>query len=241
MRVIPVIDVRGGSAVRAVGGDRASYRPIETPLCPGSSDPVDVAAGMLGLFGGSPAGYEVLTLYVAELDGIEGRERNRSVIDRLAGRFPDVRLLVDDGSQCVADLLAYRELENVVPVIGSETLSDAAALDEVDAALGGAFALSLDWRGDEPIGPRQVFAEASSWPQTVIVMTLARVGLRAGPDMARITDVVGRAAGREVLAAGGVRGLEDLEMLRGIGAAGALVATALHDGVLGEAELSRLR
>lgn len=195
---------------------------------------------MLGLFGGSPAGRDVLTLYVAELDGIEGRERNRSVIDALAGRFRDVRLLVDDGSRSVADLLAYSELENVVPVIGSETLGNAGALGEIDAALGGQFALSLDWRGDEPVGPGEVFAEASSWPQTVIVMTLARVGFRAGPDIARIKNVVGRAAGREVLAAGGVRGLEDLEMLRGIGAAGALVATALHDGVLGEAELSRL-
>ncbi len=240
MLVIPVVDIRDGHAVRAVGGKRANYRPIETPLSPGSSDPVDVAAGLLGLFDEPPAGHGALTLYVAELDGIEGRGRNWSFIDAIAGRFPDVRLLVDDGSRSVADLMAYREFENVVPVIGSETLGGVAALGEIDAALGGRFALSLDWRGDDPIGPCEVFAGASSWPQTVIVMTLARVGLRSGPDFARLAEVVRLAGGREVLAAGGVRGVEDLKLLRGSGAAGALVATALHDGALGRAELSRL-
>lgn len=239
MLVIPVVDIKDGCAVRAVGGVRANYRPIETPLSPGSSDPVDVAAGLLALFGRARTAAGQLSLYVAELDGIEGRGRNTAVVERLACSFPDVRLLVDDGSQGVADLRHYRNLMNVVPVIGSETLSDAAALEKIGVALGRSFALSLDWRGDEPIGPRQVFTEATLWPQTVIVMTLARVGLRSGPDFARVADVKRLAGTREVLAAGGVRDFEDLANLREIGAGGALMATALHDGSLGADELSR--
>jgi phosphoribosylformimino-5-aminoimidazole carboxamide ribotide isomerase len=40
-----------------------------------------------------------------------------------------------------------------------------------------------------------------------------------------------------LLAGGGVRGLKDLESLAGCGCDGALVATALHDGRLGAADL----
>ncbi len=240
MLVIPVVDIKDGCAVRAIGGERANYRPIETPLSPGSSDPVDVAAGMLGLFGPTRAGAAQLTLYVAELDGIEGRGRNTDVVDRLARSFPDVRLLVDDGSRGIGDLSHYRDAKNIVPVIGSETLGNVTALQDVEAALGGSYALSLDWRGEDFLGPGEILSKASMWPQTIVAMTLARVGLGNGPDFARVAAVKRLAGDREVLAAGGVRDIADLARLRELGAGGALMATALHDGSLGAHELSRL-
>ena len=64
MEVIPVIDLKGGAVVRARHGDRASYRPIETPLSP-TSDPLDVVAGLLSV-------HAFRTLYIADLDAIEG-------------------------------------------------------------------------------------------------------------------------------------------------------------------------
>ena len=67
MQVIPVIDLMGGEVVRARMGDRASYRPIESPLSP-TSDPVDVVRGLL-------AAYPFPTLYVADLDAIRARGR----------------------------------------------------------------------------------------------------------------------------------------------------------------------
>ena len=44
-----------------------------------------------------------------------------------------------------------------------------------------------------------------------------------------------------LLAGGGVRDVEDLRALQAAGAAGALVATALHRGVIGARELAELR
>ena len=49
MRIIPVLDLMDGLVVRARFGDRASYRPIETPLSP-DAQPLHVAAGLLRLF-----------------------------------------------------------------------------------------------------------------------------------------------------------------------------------------------
>ncbi len=68
-------------------------------------------------------------------------------------------------------------------------------------------------------------------------MTLARVGAAAGPDLARATDILARAGGRQVFAAGGVRDARDLRALRAAGVAGVLVATALHSGAIGAADL----
>ena len=67
MQAIPVIDLMGGQVVRARMGDRASYRPLESPLSP-TSEPVDVVRGLLEVF-------PFPTLYVADLDAIQGRRR----------------------------------------------------------------------------------------------------------------------------------------------------------------------
>src|SRR4029079_18115661 len=71
MDVIPVIDVRHGLAVAAVRGQRADYKPLATPLAAGS-DPAAVARGYAALF-------TFPVLYVADLDGIEGRGRNANL------------------------------------------------------------------------------------------------------------------------------------------------------------------
>ena len=69
-------------------------------------------------------------------------------------------------------------------------------------------------------------------------MTLAKIGGGAGPDLARLAQIKARAGSREVYAAGGLRGAEDLAALAGLGIAGALIATALHEGRIGARELA---
>ena len=49
--------------------------------------------------------------------------------------------------------------------------------------------LSLDFRGDAFQGPQEILAEPALWPQRVIVMTLARVGSGAGPDLERLAAI----------------------------------------------------
>ena len=97
--------------------------------------------------------------------------------------------------------------------------------------------LSLDFRGEEFLGPPEILDNVDLWPERVIVMTLAKVGMGAGPDLARVAGIAARAGGRRVYAAGGVRGLDDLRALARAGAAGALVATALHEGKIKAGDL----
>jgi len=100
--------------------------------------------------------------------------------------------------------------------------------------------LSLDFRGDDFIGPPSLLAAPEIWPQRIIVMTLARVGSGAGPDLARLGEIQKRAGDRLLYAAGGVRHADDLAALKRNGIAGALVATALHDGRLTRADIEAL-
>ena len=74
-----------------------------------------------------------------------------------------------------------------------------------------------------------------------IVLDLARVGSGEGPDVALIAELHAAFPDLELLAGGGVRDVDDLRALDGAGAAGALVATALHRGVIGPRELAELR
>jgi phosphoribosylformimino-5-aminoimidazole carboxamide ribotide isomerase len=230
MQVIPVIDIRNGVAVRAIAGLRDSYAPLATPLA-ATSDPLDVARGLASL-------YAFESFYVADLDAIECRGSNVPTVAALAEALAPARLWLDAGFTRALDAAAWRAVETVDLVFGSETLDSveaAAALRDDPRAI-----LSLDFSSAGFLGDPRLNAEESFWPDRLIVMTLARVGAKQGPDVARFHDISARAGARRVHAAGGVRGLDDLLALKEAGAAGALVATALHEGRLTPEEIEAL-
>jgi HisA/HisF family protein len=221
--IIPVIDLKDGRAVRAVGGNRADYRSLETPLCP-DGDPVTAARRLLGLCASS-------VLYIADLDAIEGRAPQHEVIRQIAGAVTGVELWVDDGATGPADIDASPLRDIARTVLGSESLgADIPAIDH-------RVALSLDFRGERFLGPPALLTQAHLWPRDVIVMCLHSVGASGGPDLARLARVIEAAGQRHVYAAGGVRDIADIETLADLGVAGALISSALHSGAISQAEI----
>ena len=215
-----------GVVVRAQGGDRAAYAPIGTPLAR-SSDPVDVARGYLTL-------YPFRRLYVADLDGIEGRERCTGILARLRAELPLIELWVDNGMSKREDCSAFAGLDLGRLVLGSESQSDPA----LPLASGGV--LSLDFRGETFLGPRALLDEPDLWPQDVIVMTLARVGARQGPTWSALQrSGSGRRAAGCLLREGSGTSPTSWRCATS-GAAGALVASALHDGRIGAHDVAAL-
>jgi HisA/HisF family protein len=222
MKIIPVIDLMRGVAVRAVAGRRDNYRPLETPLA-SSNAPEAVVAGFLRL-------HPFAEIYLADLDAILRRGENCAVIRTLCGRFPNIQFWLDAGRAEPGDAPC-------MTVIGSESL--ASNEPPPDFSREARLILSLDFRGDDFLGPPGLLSSPQLWPRRVIVMTLARVGMGEGPDLERLAALKAKAGGREIFAAGGVRGVSDLEALSGLGVAGALVASALHDGRLGTQDLAK--
>lgn len=219
--VVPVLDLRGGVVVRARAGDRARYAPIVTPLSPGPG-PADVARGLLGAW---PA----RRLYVADLDAImDGTAPDLGALRAIATACPGVELWVDAGFATEGGVASFLAAGLGRPVLGSESQSDAALVRR----LGASAVLSLDSRDGVRLGAPELHEDPSTWPPEVIVMTLARVGSGAGPDLAGLAALKALAPRTAFYAAGGLRGPEDLPALAAAGAAGVLVASAIHDGRL---------
>jgi phosphoribosylformimino-5-aminoimidazole carboxamide ribotide isomerase len=241
MRVIPVIDLKSGSAVHAVLGERERYRPLSSRLVDGS-DPVRVARAFRHTLG-------LDELYVADLDAIAGGSPHREAVAALAR---EARVMVDAGVTDAAAVRPLLELGAARVVIGTETLADPGALGRLRAELPDApLVLSLDLRGDRVVSRdaelgRLGAADAlallrQSGVKEVIVLDLARVGSGAGPDVALVRELCARLPELRLLAGGGVRDGADLGALVDAGAAGALLATALHSGAIGAGELGTLR
>jgi phosphoribosylformimino-5-aminoimidazole carboxamide ribotide isomerase len=230
VEIVPVIDLKAGIVVRARMGQRAQYRPIETPLSP-TTDPADVVRGLLSIF-------PFRTLYVADLDAIERRGDNRAVLARLREEFPRLKLWLDNGTAQLREAESALASDWGSVVIGSESQSDTALLCHLAKNPG--LILSLDFRDQTFQGPAALLDDPSLWPRKIIVMTLARVGSGAGPDLERLAVIRDAAPDREIYAAGGVRGAADLAALSDMGVAGALIASSLHDGTLARADIEKI-
>jgi HisA/HisF family protein len=229
--VIPVIDLKGGVAVHAKGGKRADYRPLETPFGP-ANDPLAIARGLLDVTG-SP------TLYVADLDAIEGSGNNYETCRALADVLPTTTLWVDAGFSDADECAFWLPLDATL-VIGSETLASHDAWKDIHANLGDGALLSLDFDGATMRGPQTLLAEPALWPERLIVMSLDRVGAGEGPDLDRLKDVCAKEGERAVYAAGGIRDSGDLAKVKEAGTRGALIATALHSGAVTQKEIAAL-
>lgn len=241
MRVIPVIDLKGGAAVHAVRGERERYRPLRSEIVAGS-DPVRVARAFREALG-------LEELYVADLDAIAGGHLHRDVIAALAA---EARVMVDAGATEVAAVRLLLELGVAGVVIGTESLMGQAALERLRTELPDApLVLSLDLRSGQVVSRDPELARLGA-PEALarlggcgihdaIVLDLARVGSGAGPDVALVSGLHARLPALELLAGGGVRDIADLHALAAAGAAGALVATALHSGAIERDELHALR
>jgi phosphoribosylformimino-5-aminoimidazole carboxamide ribotide isomerase len=228
MNIIPVLDLRGGVVVRAHMGQRDRYRPIVSPLSP-TSDPVDVMRGLLSV-------HAFTTFYLADLNAIEGTGDNGQVLRRLGAEFPALAFWVDNGVADAAAADRFLDAGFGHLVVGSESQKDMALLRHLAGR--DRIVLSLDFRGNAFQGPPALLDDAAAWPQRLIVMTLARVGSGAGPDLDRLCAIRDVAPGRDIYAAGGVRDGADLAALRRAGIAGALVATSLHDGRLRSGDIA---
>ncbi len=231
--LIPVIDLKDGMVVHAREGRREEYRPVQSRLVPGA-EPSKIVAALLAL-------HSFRSLYIADLDAIQRRGDNMASIRAIHRDFPGVELWVDTGMGDRSALGRWLDAKPGRPVIGSESLLDAGFMSEIrELCTEPSPVLSLDYQGDDFKGPPTLLAHPERyWPKRVLAMNLQRVGSDRGPDLGLIVGLAKRVPGCRVYAAGGVRSVEDLEKIAAAGAAGALIASALHDGRIGAVELAR--
>src|SRR5207249_1473260 len=142
MRIVPVLDLKGGQVVRGVGGRREDYRPVASRLT-ASSRSLDVARAFA-------EGYGLTELYLADLDALAGAPPAWDVYSAL--RAAGFRLWVDAGVRSPSDARAVAGAGVERVVVGLETVEGPGALAGAVRDLGGRVVFSLDLRGGVPVG-----------------------------------------------------------------------------------------
>jgi phosphoribosylformimino-5-aminoimidazole carboxamide ribotide isomerase len=239
MRILPVIDLKGGLVVRGIAGRRAEYRPVVSRLTD-SAEPLRVAAAFRRHFQWSE-------LYLADLDAIAGAAPAVAVYDAL--RAAGFHLWVDAGLKDASDAAALsRAVDGVVA--GLETLAGPAALGAMCRALGSErVVFSLDLKAGQPLGdlgrwrrpePLALAEEAiEQGIRHLLVLDLARVGLAGGVGSEAVCAELSRRYPLvSVWTGGGIRDAADLRRLAASGVSTILVASALHDGLITAADLA---
>ena len=193
MEIIPVIDIRRGQVVHAVKGQRQNYRSLQTSLCE-SNSPEDIVQAFV-------SSYPFKTIYIADLDAIEGRSNNNQIIEQLHDKFQSVTFWVD---QSISKTVELEDLLLRQHVIGSETNISPDILNEI-ITISPDIILSLDFQTNSFLGDRNLLQKTGLWPDRIIIMSLARVGSDNGPDYELISSLKRTAGDRKIYVAGGVR------------------------------------
>ncbi|MDR3560303.1 MAG: HisA/HisF-related TIM barrel protein [Negativicutes bacterium] len=260
-RIIPVVDLKGGVAVHAIRGERERYKPVVSPLAATPEFfPLVAAFGFqLGL----------TEVYVADLDAITGGlpEGNFAVMSAAIKKIHSLddpaspfSFMVDAGVRdCTGAEAVFAAGANKV-IVGTETLTDIAELAVLIGEYGsGRVVVSLDSCDDciispaaalRGLGPPEAILRLREYgAEQFVLLELKRVGTAAGLNRKLIQACLAclpLTPGKEDLASpslligGGVSGRADLEWLKQAGVAGALIATALHDGRLTVEEIKAI-
>jgi phosphoribosylformimino-5-aminoimidazole carboxamide ribotide isomerase len=242
-RVIPVLDLKGGQAVHAVGGDRAYYQPLKTRLH-ADSEPLGVARGFRDVL-------NLRELYLADLDAIAGGPPSCSLYSAI--RALGLDLWVDAGIRDRSALGPLLAAGVSSLVVGLETVRGPAALAAIGSELRpDQLVFSLDLRAGVPL-----VADGADWgtsdPFTIgcsgialgirrlLLLDLARVGTgRGSGTMTLLNRLHAEYPAIEITVGGGIADVAEVQALAQAGASALLVGSALHDGRIGARDLSRL-
>lgn len=232
MQIIPVIDLLHGKVVHAKQGKRDDYQAIQSQLCDGS-EPLTIVAALLKL-------YPFQTLYIADIDAIMGVGNSDALIESIIITYPNITFWLDCGIKQMNARWLYNA-SNIKPVLGSENIESLQVYRAISYACQSKHVLSLDYSATSAMGISDLHNKAHFWPDETICMTLNAVGSANGVDKLRLQELIrlnsARKSPSKLYAAGGVRNMDDLRTLANIKLAGALIATALHNGSITSKDL----
>ncbi|MFC2018906.1 1-(5-phosphoribosyl)-5-[(5-phosphoribosylamino)methylideneamino]imidazole-4-carboxamide isomerase [Chloroflexota bacterium] len=225
MEVIPAIDLRDGRCVRLYQGDY--NREVVF-----SDDPVEVAFQWQSL--GAPR------LHVVDLDGAAiGELGNRDIIREIASA---VLIPIQLGGGIRQLTTIERLLKDGVErvILGTAAVEDRELVREACRSYGESVVVSIDAR-EGLVATRgwreQTELDAISLAQSMvdigvrrfIYTDISRDGTLTEPNFTAITEII-TATESPVIAAGGISRLAHLEILKKLGAEGAIVGKALYTG-----------
>ncbi len=251
MEVIPVLDLLNGKAVHARRGNRKDYQPVESPLCK-QGDACELANNY-------QLHYRLDSLYVADLDALQGRSAQWATLASLSQLTQ--RIWIDVG--CTSHQMAS-ELVTGIRQRGGHTdrfrlivpTESMQSLDMLRAAIAELqekewqIVVSLDLRDGKMLGASELSevppievakAIADAGCREMMVIDLGMVGTSSGIQRSAVLhELLDLRNKLQIAWGGGVRSFGDLLELRRMGCSAALVATVLLQQQVTVEELSQL-
>ena len=222
MRVMPAIDVMGGSVVRLVKGDPANKIVY-------SSDPAEIAKKW------EAAGADML--HVVDLDAALGTGNNADAIAKIVS---SVKAPVQVAGGIRTPEAAKEALEKAARVvIGTMAYSDPEAVRKLAKKHHGRIVISIDQAGgkvmvkgwQESSGVSVQDAIAQFTPMGIddfLLTSIERDGTLAGPDISALSQAV--ASGARIIASGGISSVEDALRVKSTGCSAVILGKAMYDG-----------
>jgi len=235
--VIPAVDLHGGRAVRL----REGRVEAETVF---SDDPVAMARHWVA--------QGAQRLHVVDLDGaFAGGPRQTALIARLIAAVAPLPVEVGGGLRDLGAVDAAFGAGARWAVLGTRAALDPAFLRDVCGRHPGRIIVAVDGRGERvvvkgwtEVADETVIAVATrardAGAAAVLYTDVSRDGTGLGPNV-EDTATLARVVGVDVLASGGVAGIDDLKRLAAVpGVAGVVVGRALYTGAIDLAEATEL-
>ena len=209
MNIIPAIDLKKGKVVRAIQGDRASYEPIDL-VTAYSSNPITFIKALI-------IRYKPSTIYLADLDLLDGEGNNIDIIYKIANMFRNMIFWVDVGTKKIRKL----DIKNITPILCSESCEDIRLVNYIYKD----HIHSYDYK-NRFLGTQYFKKFKSSYKKKVIFMNISDVGNKKGPDFRYLRGML-KYSDIEYYVGGGISSILDIHKLSKMNIAGALVSSLL--------------
>ncbi|MBU4374653.1 MAG: phosphoribosylformimino-5-aminoimidazole carboxamide ribotide isomerase [Euryarchaeota archaeon] len=222
-RIVFVLDILNGNAVHAVRGERSKYQTIQSRICD-SSSPLDILSAL--------APKEV---YIADLNRLQHLGDNFKLIKKISAM---AKTMVDIGVENIDDIERCAEIADTV-ILGTETASfeliEKAANyfpNKINVSIDMKNGMVLTRDRNMQLEPEKLVKLLDEYDiLDIIVLNLNKVGTSAGIDIDFLKKMV-EISTHAVLVGGGIKDMNDIHALKKTGAGGALVATAVHNGMI---------
>ena len=172
--------------------------------------------------------YPFHTLYVADLDAIEQQGDNRGAIQALCLEYPELEIWLDSGLSLVDHYLERQNTLSLRIILSTESVPASTVACLMDSDCGHPFILSVDYRSGGLLGSPDMMQAQNLWPSDVIILNLDQVGTNNGVSLPGKLNSQELFDQYNIYYGGGINSLTALRQLEKLGAAGALLATALH-------------
>ena len=236
MQIIPAIDIIEGKCVRLTEGDYAQKKIY-------NEDPLEVAKQFEGV--------GLMRLHLVDLDGAKaGEVVNWKVLEKIANK---TNLAIDFGGgiKTEATLKTVIDTGAKYATIGSLAVNNRGLFEAWIARFGASvFMLGADvfeekiavggWIEKTNINLYDFIESYIQKGVTQLFCTdIQKDGKLEGPSLALYQKVIVQFPNLQLIASGGVSKLQDLEDLRKIGCAAAIVGKAIYENKISLAELSK--